>query len=120
MKKAIFILTLFVSILSNAQDKVASNSLTQEINQTVTLSEDEKKAQKNVDDLNAFVPLNDQTKKKLYQLFKTKYRMFKETDTVEGRKNVSEIIGHKFAYAFDGATLTKIINNKSLYESLLN
>lgn len=119
MKKLIVALALVAAAGVSAQTKTAAvQPATVQATGSV-----ETKAQKNIDELNAFVKLDENNKGALKQLFVKKHKLLAElegVDAPERKEYISGIIDKKLEATLDGETYAKVKANTTLYNSLIH
>ena len=124
MKNLIIILSLFFTIGSFAQAEKKSSEKTKSALKSVqfTPNTPEESGLKNITDLEKFIPLNQETRAMLLELFTTKYRMFNEVGDMsfERKAIISESIESKLQSSIDEVTFKKIKANKALFATLIN
>ncbi|AWI24537.1 hypothetical protein [Flavobacterium pallidum] len=79
------------------------------------------KAQKNVADLNAFIPLSAEKQATFTELFTTKYKMLEGAgDSADRKQIISYQIARKIEASIDAESFEKIKSNETLFQKLTN
>jgi len=124
MKNLILALSLFFALGASAQSK--SNKTANPTPATTQTTDSRASikdfAQKNLDQLIAFTPVNAETKEALRELFVSKYNLLKEIEGLPAeRKNVvTQSMEYRLSLLLDPAAFERLKTNKELYNSLIN
>ena len=122
MKNLIIALSLLFAVSASAQAKKAAPAKAVKTEVVKAKLSNEEAARKNVQDLNAYAPINEVQQTNLQMLFTTKYKWLNENGelSAERKAYIADIIGKKLEATLQGPTYEKVKANTALYNSLVN